>query len=121
MCTWSAALRKVGYKAECFTSAYSSKTSKRENWGRILPEEYVFCLISLKPLLAFAHSLFLYDVFGIQICVVPHKRSFRTDAVILSPLIPYFGFGLRFGNRPRYFIENTNRYLIAIPRLILNS
>ena len=63
---WSQAMRQAGYSSETFTTDYYSTINKRDDWDRILSEEYHWAPYPLKPLVAFIHSLFCYDVFIIS-------------------------------------------------------
>jgi hypothetical protein len=60
---WSRAMAAGGFKSETYTENFYSSINKREDWDRVLLEEYSFLPYSLRPFLAFVHSLFRYDVF----------------------------------------------------------
>lgn len=63
---WSRAMRAAGYPSETFTTSYYATINQRADWDRILPEEWAWCPGFCKPLLAFLHSLFAYDIFFIS-------------------------------------------------------
>jgi hypothetical protein len=60
---WSSALRSAGYESETFTASYYTTINRRTDWDRLLTEEWKWCPIILKPMLAFLWSLSKYDVF----------------------------------------------------------
>lgn len=62
---WSIAMRNAGYESETYTFDYYSKINKREDWGRILSEEYGKLPTLFKFGIAFLDSLIKYDVFVI--------------------------------------------------------
>ena len=63
---WSNAMVKAGYRSETFTNKYFSNINKREDWDRILSEEYPLVWWPFKPFIAFITALFKYDVFFIS-------------------------------------------------------
>lgn len=63
---WSRAMIKAGYRSETYTHDHYSQINKRDNWNKILSEEYSLIPIHAKRLVAFIHSLFLYDIFFIS-------------------------------------------------------
>lgn len=78
---WSMVMRNAGHKSETFTFDYYSRINRRENWDRLLTEEYG-CLPKLVKLgIAFLDSLYHYDVF----------------------VIPFSGYFL--GGTPIWFVE----------------
>ncbi len=60
---WAAALREKGYASETFTLDFYTSINKREDWGRILSEEYPVVPHPLKPYFAFLDGIRKYDVF----------------------------------------------------------
>ncbi len=63
---WSRAMRKAGYFSETFTTDHYSTINSRDDWDRIVSEEYNWAPLIFKPLVAFIDSLFRYDVFIIS-------------------------------------------------------
>jgi hypothetical protein len=63
---WSRAMRDAGYSSDTFTTDYYSSINKRDDWDRILSENYCGVPYLLKPFVAFIHSLFSYDIFIIS-------------------------------------------------------
>jgi hypothetical protein len=63
---WSDSMRSEGYCSETFTNSFYSSINKREDWDRVLDDEWTWCPKFLKPLLAFLQSLYLYDIFFIS-------------------------------------------------------
>ena len=62
---WSRAMVKAGYRSETYTNDYYSSINKRDDWNKILSENYPLIPYG-KSLVAFIHSLFLYDIFFIS-------------------------------------------------------
>ena len=62
---WSNAMSSFGYLSKTYVNSYYS-INKREDWDRVLKEEYIFIPSYFKPLFAFADSLFNFDVFFIS-------------------------------------------------------
>jgi len=63
---WSNALKASGYSSETFTTDFYATINNRDDWGRILDEEYKFIRPAvLRPLIAFMTSIIRYDVFVI--------------------------------------------------------
>lgn len=62
---WSRAIGGAGYSSVTFTDSFYSVINKREDWDRILSEEYGLVPTIAKPFIAFLESLFLYDIFFI--------------------------------------------------------
>lgn len=62
---WSQAMKEVGYDSSTYTVAYYDTISKRADWDRLLSEEFRGVPHAFKVTLAFAVSLFRYDVFFI--------------------------------------------------------
>lgn len=60
---WSRAMKAAGYSSETFTYSFYASINQRTDWDRVLEEEWLWCPHFLKPLLAFLHSLFAYDMF----------------------------------------------------------
>jgi hypothetical protein len=63
---WSTAMRQAGYESETFTFDYYAVINRRDDWDRILSEEYSWAPAAVKPLIAFIGSLLRYDVFFIS-------------------------------------------------------
>ena len=59
---WSNAMSSFGYLSKTYVNSYYS-INKREDWDRVLNEEYIFIPKYFKPLFAFADSLFKFDIF----------------------------------------------------------
>jgi hypothetical protein len=62
---WSKGMINAGYSSETFTTDYFS-INKRDDWDRILSEQYGWAPPPIKPLVAFVDSLFRYDVYIIS-------------------------------------------------------
>jgi hypothetical protein len=62
---WSQAMRAAGFASETYVTGYYA-ANKREDWDRVLAEEYRWAPRALKPYVAFLHGLLLYDVFFIS-------------------------------------------------------
>lgn len=63
---WSRSMRAAGYLSETFTNSFYAAINQRADWDRVLDDEWAWCPRLFKPLLAFLHSLFVYDVFFIS-------------------------------------------------------
>lgn len=60
---WSRAMVAAGFKSETYTDNFFSTINKRQDWDRILNEEFPHVWWPIKPYFAFLVSLFRYDVF----------------------------------------------------------
>lgn len=60
---WSRAMKEAGFASETFTVGYYAKINTRADWDRILDEEFGRLPHQVKLVLAFATSLFRYDIF----------------------------------------------------------
>lgn len=60
---WSKSMKDLGFDSETFTLDFYNSINKREDWGRIVSEEFRFIPHPLKPYLAFLDSLVRYDIF----------------------------------------------------------
>nr|WP_287938058.1 hypothetical protein [Algoriphagus sp.] len=60
---WAEAMKSAGYPSETFTLDYYSSINKREDWGRILSEEFPGVPHPLKPYIGFLDGIRKYDVF----------------------------------------------------------
>lgn len=80
---WSRAMKQAGYDSQTFTTQFYSAINARENWDRLLDEEYGALPYPAKLCLAFLESLKRYDVF----------------------FIPFHGYFL--GNTPLWRFENS--------------
>jgi hypothetical protein len=58
-------MQGAGYDSETFTDSFYSVINKRDDWDRVLPEEYGPVPGAIKPFLAFLESLWRYDIFFI--------------------------------------------------------
>jgi hypothetical protein len=63
---WAKALRKSGYSAETFTDGYYKRINVREDWDRLMQDDFRFFPRPIQMVLAFAYSLFKYDIFVIS-------------------------------------------------------
>lgn len=63
---WSRALDKAGYSSETYTLGFYSVINSRQDWNRLLSEQYRWLPMRARPYCAFIHSLFLYDIFCIS-------------------------------------------------------
>ncbi len=62
---WSLAMRDAGYETETFTTQYYTAINARDNWDRLLDEEYPYLPYPFRICAAFLVSLKRYDVFFI--------------------------------------------------------
>jgi hypothetical protein len=60
---WSRAMAACGYKSETYTEGYYSSINRREDWDRILSEDYPRLPRILRKMVAFLSCLFRYDIF----------------------------------------------------------
>jgi hypothetical protein len=60
---WSRAMVNAGFDSETYTGDFYSTINKRQDWDRILSEEFPYVWWPIKPYFAFLASLFRYDVF----------------------------------------------------------
>jgi glycosyltransferase involved in cell wall biosynthesis len=60
---WASALRARGYSSETFTLDFYASINRREDWGRILSEEFPLVPHPLKPYFAFLDGIRKYDIF----------------------------------------------------------
>ena len=60
---WSEAMSLIGFRSETYTKGFYSTINQRKDWDKIVEEEYRYMPTPVKPLIAFMHSLFKYDVF----------------------------------------------------------
>jgi glycosyltransferase involved in cell wall biosynthesis len=63
---WSRALVNAGFSSETFCANFFSIINRREDWDKILAEEYRWISRHARPFVAFIHGLFLYDIFFIS-------------------------------------------------------
>lgn len=63
---WSAAMNGAGYVSETFMNGFYGSINKREDWDRILDDEFKHMPRFLKKYAAFFTSLFLYDIYMIS-------------------------------------------------------
>lgn len=59
-------MKAAGYPSETFTLDFYSSINRREDWGRILSEEFPAVPHPLKPYIAFLDGIRKYDVFFIS-------------------------------------------------------
>lgn len=85
---WSNSMVKAGYESETFTTDFYGKINKRDDWDKILSEEYKYIPRILKPFVAFLHAIFLYEVFFIPFSGFflgsTYARSFQAQLLKLS-------------------------------------
>ncbi len=60
---WSRAMQEAGFQSETFTTDFYSTINQRNDWDKILSEEYRLLPWPVKPFAAFIHALFCYDIF----------------------------------------------------------
>lgn len=60
---WSEAMKTEGYLSETFTLDFYTSINKREDWGRILSEEFSILPHPIKPYIGFLDVIKRYDVF----------------------------------------------------------
>ncbi|MFN3998510.1 hypothetical protein [Algoriphagus sp.] len=60
---WSEAMKAKGFTSETFTLDFYSSINKREDWGRILSEEFSILPHPFKPYFGFLDAIRRYDVF----------------------------------------------------------
>lgn len=63
---WSKAMRQLGYISETFTFDYYKTIHEREDWDKILSENFKPMPMPIKAIIAFAWSLLKYDIFFIS-------------------------------------------------------
>ena len=63
---WSRSMRDIGFLSETFTHQFFSTINKREDWDRILEDEFRYCPRPFRNVLAFAFALMRYDVFVVS-------------------------------------------------------
>ena len=81
---WSQAMYEEGYKSEIYTDGFSSTISHRNDFGRILKEEYSFLPKNIARYCAFIESIIKYDVFFISF------TGFFLGKTIAWPLESFF-------------------------------
>jgi|TARA_B110000908_G_C10260347_1_gene458752 hypothetical protein len=62
---WSQAMKLAGYESSTYTVNYYDSINKRSDWDRVLSDEFSGIPYAFKLIMAFAISLFRYDVFFI--------------------------------------------------------
>jgi len=62
---WSQAMKEAGFDSSTYTFSFYDTSSKRTDWDRLLSEELRGVPYAFKITLAFAASLFRYDIFFI--------------------------------------------------------
>jgi glycosyltransferase involved in cell wall biosynthesis len=60
---WSKSMKNLGYNSNTFVFSYFKEISKRSDWDYVLSDCYKLVPYRLRVFLAFAESLFKYDVF----------------------------------------------------------
>lgn len=60
---FSRSMEEHGYCSQTFTDSYYSTINDRDDWDKILKEEYQYFPQKTKPIVAFIHSLLKYDIF----------------------------------------------------------
>lgn len=63
---YSNSLREIGYTSETYTIDFYNNINNRQDWDRIVYEEFPLVPRYFKPFLAFLFALFKYDVFFIS-------------------------------------------------------
>lgn len=63
---WSGSMVEAGFDSETYTTDFFSTINKRQDWDRILSEEFPYVWWPIKPFFAFLTSLFRYDIFFIS-------------------------------------------------------
>jgi hypothetical protein len=83
---WAKAMKKAGFTAETFTTDFYSKINRREDWDRLLSEEYHWAPASVRPYLGFMHVLASYDVVFISFhgMFIGHTPLWRLQAPLLQ-------------------------------------
>jgi len=95
---WSRAMRKAGFQSETYMYNFYS-IGKRDDFDRVLIEEYRWCPLVLRPYLAFLSALMGYDIvvtsFSGFMLVTPLLRRLQAEllkmAAIKTIVIPYGG------------------------------
>lgn len=59
---WAKAMQKAGYVSESFVTDYYSVINRREDWDRVLSEEYSRWPLRIRPYLGFLYVLRHFDV-----------------------------------------------------------
>lgn len=96
---WAGAMRELGFASETFTNQFYSRINKRNDWGRILQEEYRYFPNPFRKLVAFSASLLRYDIFFISTdgFFIGHTVFWRMQAFLFklagkkTVLLPYGG------------------------------
>lgn len=60
---WSSALKQLNYNSKTFVFSYFKEISKRSDWDYVLTDHYYIIPYRLRIFIAFAESLFRFDVF----------------------------------------------------------
>lgn len=60
---WARAMKSSGFISETYTFDFYSSINKREDWDRLVSEEFSWALHPLKPYLGFLSALWSYDIF----------------------------------------------------------
>lgn len=63
---WALAMQRAGYKAETYVTHYYSAINERQDWGRLLSEEFHQWPESVRPYWGFLDAIKNYDIFFIS-------------------------------------------------------
>ena len=63
---WSNCMKEANYKSETYTDSYCYLINERNEYDRVVQDEYLFVPLFLKYYLAFIQSLFKYHIFFIS-------------------------------------------------------
>ena len=75
---WAKAMKQQGFLSETFTFPFFTSISKRDDWDRVLSDQYPFVPYKMRVYFAFVESLFKYDIYvisyrGFFLQATPHK------------------------------------------------
>ncbi len=60
---WARSMKEIGFLSEAYTHDFYSSINNREDWDRIVSEEFPWAFYPMKPYLAFLSGLSKYDIF----------------------------------------------------------
>lgn len=60
---WSKAMKQAGFSSETYTTAFMNNINSREDWDRLVNEDYKFIPLPIRPYIAFLEALIHYDIF----------------------------------------------------------
>jgi glycosyltransferase involved in cell wall biosynthesis len=124
---WSSALKQLNYNSKTFVFSYFKEISKRSDWDYVLTDHYCIIPYKLRIFIAFAESLFRFDVFvlsyrGFFLQRTP-LRYFQAQLLKIAGkkiiIIPYGSDAYAYSN-----IRSTSwahALMISYPRASINQ